>query len=72
MRTVVTVRVSLSTSVSLASTLPLGFTPGTPLSMPPASTASALSSLATGAWLVPRMMMWISAWSFRPPRSVAW
>ncbi|MCY1251671.1 hypothetical protein D9M72_654610 [compost metagenome] len=40
--------VAISTSVSLASRLPRGFTPGMLLKVPPASTASARSGLAIG------------------------
>ncbi|MNE66575.1 hypothetical protein D3C80_1621310 [compost metagenome] len=44
-----------STSVSLASTLPVGLAPGAALFRPPASTARALSLFATGASLAPTM-----------------
>ncbi|MNC56688.1 hypothetical protein D3C75_1063050 [compost metagenome] len=57
-RTSVMVLLSLaSTSRSLASTLPVGFRPGVPLAVPPASTATVLSSAASGLSLAPRMMM---------------
>ncbi|MNE80359.1 hypothetical protein D3C80_1769220 [compost metagenome] len=66
-----TCRASPSASVSLSvMTLPLGLMPASLLSRPPASTAVAVSSLATGASLRPRMMILISARSFRPPWSV--
>ncbi|MNE60561.1 hypothetical protein D3C80_1557130 [compost metagenome] len=58
---------TLSTSVSLSSTLPLGSTPATLLLSPPASMATALSSLATGVSLRPLISTMISARSVRVP-----
>ncbi|MCY1461294.1 hypothetical protein D9M71_789360 [compost metagenome] len=56
-RMAVTVLVSplatLSTSVSLASTLPTASLPGVPLNTPPASIAVSLSSTPTGVSLAP-------------------
>ncbi|MNZ80611.1 hypothetical protein D3C78_992530 [compost metagenome] len=52
--------------MSLLSTLPLGLVPAVVLFKPPASTAMALSLLATGASLLPRMVMVNSAMSVAP------
>ncbi|MCY1448438.1 hypothetical protein D9M71_651020 [compost metagenome] len=69
-RTSVTVLLSLaSTSRSLANTLPVGFSPGVPLAVPPASTATVLSSAARGLSLAPRMRMVRVAVLLAPNRS---
>ncbi|MNE83180.1 hypothetical protein D3C80_1799730 [compost metagenome] len=58
-----------STSVSLVSRLPLGSMPGMALKVPPASTAMAVSSTATGLSLRPEMTMVSTAELVAPARS---
>ncbi|MCY1438569.1 hypothetical protein D9M71_547740 [compost metagenome] len=70
LRMPVTVRASpLSTSVSLASTLPTASLPGVPLSTPPASVAEPSSSTPTGVSLAPWMVTVRVETEVRPPRS---
>ncbi|MCY1407599.1 hypothetical protein D9M71_229050 [compost metagenome] len=57
--------VAMSTSVSLVSTLPRGSTPTTLLKVPPASTATAVSSTATGSSFTAARMICRLSWSLR-------
>ncbi|MCY1402957.1 hypothetical protein D9M71_181210 [compost metagenome] len=58
-----------STSLSLASTLPLAGWPGVPLFTPPASMATPLSSRAMGVSLAPPMTITSCELDWRPKRS---
>ncbi|MNG40691.1 hypothetical protein D3C84_1293950 [compost metagenome] len=59
-----------STSLSLASTLPLGLIPGMALFRPPASMAVLASFCATGMSLAPSMVMVRVAVSWAPLASI--
>ncbi|MCY1407152.1 hypothetical protein D9M71_224400 [compost metagenome] len=71
-RTPITLRASPkpSTSLSLASTLPVGSEPRMALRMPPASMAKLLSLTATGVSLAPWMAIFRVARSSLPSASI--